>query len=104
DRARARGRSDVRDRRSAEQLDEFDVAEDSGDRRYPDSRPAVQEQGCAEGSDRAGRDDHAAHSSPELLGRDDHSAAPGGAVYGAAAAEENVRRAAARVWQTGSDD
>ena len=40
-------RADVRDRRPDQQHDEFDAAEDSGHRRHPDPRPAVQEQGGA---------------------------------------------------------
>ncbi len=49
----------------------IDAAEDPGHRRHPDSRPAVQEQGGAEGPDRAGRDDHAGDSAEELARRDD---------------------------------
>ena len=97
DRARAAGRPDVRHRRPDEQHDELDAAEDSGHRRHPDSRPAVQEQGGAEEPDRARRDDHAADSAEELARRDREPAAHARAVPAADAAEEADRAAAAGV-------
>ena len=71
DRARAAQRPDVRHRRPDEQPDDVDAAEDSRHRRHPDPRPPVQEQGGAEGADRAGRDDHAGDPAERLRRRDD---------------------------------
>ena len=76
-RARAEQRPDVCDRRPDEQPGELDDAEDSGHRRHPDPRPAVQEQGGAEESDRARRDDHAGNPAEQLARRDDPAAQGG---------------------------
>ena len=84
DGSRIAGRPDVRDCRPDEQHRDLAALEDSGHRRHPGPWPAVQEQGRAERSDRAGRDDHAANHAPRLHRRLAEAAEHGRAVHAAA--------------------
>ena len=94
DRALAAQRADVRDCRTAQQLDDVDHDEDSRHRRHPDSRLSVPQQGGAEEPHRAGRDDHARAAAGRVLRRHERAAAHEGAVP-VAAERQGVDRAAA---------
>jgi Flp pilus assembly secretin CpaC len=98
DRTRAAERSDVCHRRSDEQPDADDDAEDSWHRRHSDPRLHVQEQGVEARSDGTRRDDYAGDSAEQFAGRDAVASELPGYVHAAAVgSEEDLSRSGARV-------
>ena len=93
DRARAAQRPDVRHRRPDEQPDELDAAEDAGHRRHPDPRAS-----CSRAARRnKAQTELVVMITPEILPNDSDGvtiepAAPGRAVPGAAAREQDASR------------